>query len=74
MTLFYATTIIKNAKENLKRLLKMASRNASSTLRLLTEVYPYKRGQFWRKCSWNDSTVICFSEKKWAREYFEATT
>ena len=53
---------------------KMASRTASSTLRLLTELYASKRGLFWRKCSLNDNTLLCFSETKRFREYFEAST
>jgi len=61
-------------RKSWKDFYKMASRTASSTLRLLTEVYAWKVGLFWRKCSLNDNTALFFSERKWFREYFEATT
>jgi len=40
----------------------------------LAEFYSCKRGLFWRICSLNDCTVLYFSEIKWFREHFEATT
>ena len=41
---------------------------------LLAEMYSCTRGLFWRKCSLNDCTVSYFSEIKWSRENFKATT
>jgi len=53
---------------------KMASRNVSNTITVAgRSVLLQKRGQFWRKCSLNDFTVLCFSEKRFW-ENFEAGT
>jgi hypothetical protein len=40
----------------------------------LAEVYICTMGLLLRKCSFNDCTVLYFSEKKWFQEHFEFTT
>jgi hypothetical protein len=50
---------------------KSASRNVPTPLQSLEEVYRCTRGLLWRKCSLND---LHFSEIKWFREHFTATT
>jgi hypothetical protein len=69
---FYATDIIKNATEELKR----RSQNGFQEFFKPFTVTGRKYSQeiFLGTCSLNSWTVLYFSEIKWFREYFEATT
>jgi len=70
-----AANIVKNATEELKRAFtKRLPGMFPTLLQSLAEVYSCRRGLFWRKSSLNYGTIWYFSEIKWIRERFDATT
>jgi len=53
---------------------KVTSRSIYDSLQCLAELCSCARALFWRKISLNNCPFLHFSEIKWFREHFEATT
>ena len=67
-------TSLRTRRKNLQGFHRTASTNVSPPLHSLAEVCSCRGGLFWRQCNLNDCNLLHFSEIKWFREHFEATS